>query len=75
MPSNLDSECSQLLHQPPDVGTSGPNFASEFGATDDDRSVIHEQLNNPPNAEIGLFMWRRPALSGVEWGSRPRAAS
>jgi hypothetical protein len=69
MPSNLHTECSQLLHQPPDIRAGSANLGSDLCAAHHDGGMIHEQLNNPPNAEIRLFMLfmcRRPALSGVE---------
>src|SRR5881394_2782729 len=66
MPSNLHTECSQLLHQAPNFRTCSPNLGSNLCSAHHDRRVIHQQLNNPPNAEIGRYMWRGPALSGVE---------
>ena len=52
MPRDLNSQRAQLLNQSPDLRAIGADLVGDLGAADDDGGVVHEQPDDPPQAQI-----------------------
>ncbi len=63
MPCNLNPQRAQLLHQAPDLRAAGADLLGDLGAAHDNGGVVHQQADNPPQAEIGF--WVRAACGAV----------
>ena len=75
MPSDLYSQSAQLLHQSPYFRSRRADLLSKFRPANNDSWEMHQHAHDFAQPGVGLLrslMWRRPALSEVDRGPRPR---
>jgi len=55
MARNLHSQATQLLHQPPNLRPARPDFLRDLGAADHHSGMIHQQPDNPAQANVAFL--------------------
>jgi hypothetical protein len=66
---NLNSERTELLDEAPHFRAAGVEFAGDFGATDDDSGVVHQETNDAAETGVGE-LHGRGSLARTSWSLR-----